>query len=336
MKRGYLLFAICVLLMSIASCNNKMDNNTDSSQESIVTVENTASEATTEAAPSTISYQALGLNFELPDDWKLTETTDDYLHYENEEQDLGLSITYMSTNKYSTISDDTYRAKVKELFGDSTASISEEKLSDTMYLYRFNNDSHELQLFVFDGNDIIYGFLFGKNINSSKDDSTVDSIFRMVVDSVEFTGVLPSTSQITTEAPATEATTESQSSIYDDDVISYSTSKYAVSYVKHEFGSNYDGKNVLYYYYEFTNLSDEELIPISTLSMKAFQNGVSLETAISMDAPDEVQNSLKEVKNGGTLTVCSGFVLEDDSDISVESNVLFSNDQPDIQMIKVK
>lgn len=320
MKKYCLLIILCVFLSLSSGCGSTQSTSS-------------APEATTEAKPKTILYQSMGVSFSLPEGWTLSES-DDKVLYRNDDDGMIIQINHIAGDNYS-MTNETTRSGIKNYLGKSSKSVSEEQIKEDAYLYKYTSDSTKVQAYSFDGNGGVYTMLFAKYDTSPLDDSTVDTLIRDIIDTVEVTGTVPTTEQATPET-TTEATTEASNSIYDDDIVAYSTKSYSIEYSKHEFGTDLEGKDVIYFFYEFENLSEKDATPMTTVSIKAFQNGVELENAVSMEAPEETQNVMKSVKNGGKLTACMGFVLEDNSDVTIECNTLFSSEEPDSQIIKIK
>lgn len=84
-------------------------------------------------------------------------------------------------------------------------------------------------------------------------------------------------------------------------------------------GADYEGKATAILTYEVTNNKSENS-NFMDMTVKAFQNGQQLETAIFMDAPDgyDAGSTMKELQPGATGTITMGYVLTDDSPVSVE------------------
>ena len=62
----------------------------------------------------------------------------------------------------------------------------------------------------------------------------------------------------------------------------------------------------------------------TAVSAKAFQNGVQLDTAIVSDI--DSQSSMNEIKPGATTTVQQAYLLDEQSQVSVECTELISLD----------
>lgn len=93
------------------------------------------------------------------------------------------------------------------------------------------------------------------------------------------------------------------------------------------FGEDYEGNKMIVVNYDFTNNSDEAIMPLIGVTMQAFQDGIELELAIAMD--DSVYDAAigqKEVKPGATLTGCqNAYVLTSDSPVEVEVSETFGD-----------
>ena len=126
-----------------------------------------------------------------------------------------------------------------------------------------------------------------------------------------------------TEAEPTERTFESQPvqprepSPLDDDIIDVDINGCHVTYEGHEVVQNMAGDLCVAVYYQFTNNTSENQEFDLTVSDKAFQNGVELEQSV-FHVNDESKLSVMEIQPGVSLTVCSGFVLRDESDVELQ------------------
>lgn len=85
---------------------------------------------------------------------------------------------------------------------------------------------------------------------------------------------------------------------------------------------DYEGKPAAVITYTFTNNSDETATALWSVSEKVYQNGVELEQAYGGDW-DSTKNS-SEIKPGATVTYELAYLLDDESDITVEVKEAFS------------
>lgn len=103
-------------------------------------------------------------------------------------------------------------------------------------------------------------------------------------------------------------------------------SDYAVTIGDATQAKDYEGKPALVVDFTFTNNSEDDANFMFAVTAKAFQDGVELESAILLDGADGIQDSLKDVKPGSTITVQQAYVLEDTTDVTVEVSELISFD----------
>lgn len=84
-------------------------------------------------------------------------------------------------------------------------------------------------------------------------------------------------------------------------------------------GTDYEGKATAVLTYELTNNKTENS-NFMDVNVKAFQNGRQLDTAIFSEAPEgyDSDSSTKTLQPGATGTITSGYVLEDDSPVTIE------------------
>ena len=105
------------------------------------------------------------------------------------------------------------------------------------------------------------------------------------------------------------------------------------------YGEDYEGEKVVVVHYDFTNNASEAKAALFAINVKAFQDGVELETALVAD--DTVYDAAiaqKEIKSGVTLEDCqAAFVLSGTSDIEVEVTEFISfSDEKLVKTFKVQ
>lgn len=105
-------------------------------------------------------------------------------------------------------------------------------------------------------------------------------------------------------------------------------SKYVVSIDGCEVTQDYEGKPAIVVTYTWTNNSDDAISFMVAIDDAAFQNGVELDFAtISVtDERFDTNSAMNEVQPGATQTVQQAFLLDDQSDVSVECTELISFD----------
>lgn len=101
-----------------------------------------------------------------------------------------------------------------------------------------------------------------------------------------------------------------------------SDSDYAVSIDRCEIGTDYAGKKAAIVTYTWTNDSDKATSFMVAINAKAFQNGVQLDSAIGSNI--DSQDRLNDIKPGVSQTVQEAYVLDDDSDVTIECSELIS------------
>lgn len=139
------------------------------------------------------------------------------------------------------------------------------------------------------------------------------------------------TSEEKKEEPAEEA-------VEDDGIIDFTAETFNVKYVKHEFGTDYEGNKCLYYYYSFTNNGEENATAGIVAHVQCFQDGSECEMAITTENNDAMNNyALNEVQPGGTVEVCQTYKLKSDTEITIEvSDMLSFDNKKDTQKITVE
>lgn len=122
---------------------------------------------------------------------------------------------------------------------------------------------------------------------------------------------------------------------FDDDIIDVDISRCHLTYLKHEIGYNTLDEKCLLVYYEFSNHADENKAFGYTISDKAFQNGIELQSSFYKVDDDIQDNNYLEIKPNVSLTVCSAFVLSDESDVELEVSQWISDKISDKMLLSV-
>lgn len=99
-------------------------------------------------------------------------------------------------------------------------------------------------------------------------------------------------------------------------------SKYAVTIDDCTVTADYSGKSAVVITYTFTNNSEKAAAFMTAVSDKAFQAGVELDIGIVQDI--DVQSAMSEIKPGATTTVQRAYLLDDQSEVSVECTELMN------------
>lgn len=107
---------------------------------------------------------------------------------------------------------------------------------------------------------------------------------------------------------------------------------YAVELLDAQKLTNYNGEEVFAVFYNFTNNSEDTISATSALFVKAFQDGVELDTGYLADAdlPEDKAGTYgadyKDVRPGTTIECYEEFVLTSTSDVEVEVTEFMSFD----------
>ncbi len=100
--------------------------------------------------------------------------------------------------------------------------------------------------------------------------------------------------------------------------------KYAVTIDNATVMTDYQDQPALVVDYTFTNNSDKATSFMVAIHAQAFQNGVELKSAIGSDW--DSSNAMSDIKPGATVTVQEAYLLNDQSDVTVECTELISFD----------
>lgn len=134
-----------------------------------------------------------------------------------------------------------------------------------------------------------------------------------------------------------EFAAQQEPSPFDDDIIDVDIDDCHIEYLYHEIVQNMADDWCVAVYYQFTNNSDENQAFYVTVSDKAFQNGVELEESF-FHVNDDSKTREMEIQPGVSVTVCSGFVLRDTSDIELQVSpwISFDNTPSDAMILSVE
>ncbi|MBM7687939.1 DUF5067 domain-containing protein [Enterococcus ureilyticus] len=99
---------------------------------------------------------------------------------------------------------------------------------------------------------------------------------------------------------------------------------YHIAIKELSFAKDYNGEDVGVIEYEFTNNSDKNAMFLTSITTKAFQNGIALQLAIMSESG--YVDSMTEIQPGATLNLKVPYKLADmTTPIAVEATKLFSD-----------
>ncbi len=116
-------------------------------------------------------------------------------------------------------------------------------------------------------------------------------------------------------APSTDGQGASQDEV---------SSEYAVTIDDCTTTTDYAGEPAIVVTYTFENNSDKATSFMVAIDDECYQNGVQLDFAVVDDA--DSQSSMNDVKPGASTTVQKAYLLDDESDVTVECKELISFD----------
>lgn len=144
------------------------------------------------------------------------------------------------------------------------------------------------------------------------------------------------TGQEENEKEFTAQPEQREPSPFDDDIIDVDIDDCHIEYLYHEIVQNMAGDWCVAVYYQFTNNSYANQAFYLTVSDKAFQSGVELEDSL-FHVNDDSKTREVEIQPGVSVTVCSGFVLRDTSDVELQISpwISFSDTPSDAMILSV-
>ena len=125
------------------------------------------------------------------------------------------------------------------------------------------------------------------------------------------TGCASSEAPEETKEEVKEEAKEEMSTMVDE--INLDNEEGTLKYTGFELSTDYDGRNAIIVYYDYTNKMDESSMSQMTFYTQAFQNGVECETTWTAFVGDNeaIDNNSKEVQKGTTLNIGFMYVLDD-------------------------
>lgn len=156
-------------------------------------------------------------------------------------------------------------------------------------------------------------------------DAAFDEPSETVVAEVVEEGSQASSASADANAPAgADANASSDATAAGDAYQQATDSSYAVTIDSCKQTKDYNGKASVVITYTWTNNSDKAQAFYTTISDKAFQDGVELETAY-LTSGESAENSTKEIKPGKSIQVKQAFVLDSKKEpVTVEVSEIFS------------
>lgn len=104
----------------------------------------------------------------------------------------------------------------------------------------------------------------------------------------------------------------------------YTAEGFTYKYLNNEV-KEIDGTNYVFVFFEYTNNSGETAMPYYSLTVSAFQNGIEMESYMSIDdGVPEADIAFKEIKTGTTTNIAYKFELSNNSPVSVEIQPMVS------------
>lgn len=118
--------------------------------------------------------------------------------------------------------------------------------------------------------------------------------------------------------------TENSAAEITDADFEYSADGYTYKYLKNQV-ETIDGTDYVYVFFEYTNDSGQSTMPYYSLSTKAYQNGVEIQSYMSIDDPiPEANTAFKDVQTGTTTNIAIKYELTDNSPVSIELKPMVS------------
>ncbi len=148
----------------------------------------------------------------------------------------------------------------------------------------------------------------GNKSNSSSSNSSSTDAAQLIQQIIQQTSAQQPVAAQNTEIPEIvnpTATTEPKSAAAEGQI-----GDYIVKLNRYELTQDYEGKDAISVYFQFTNNSKENAAFFTTILPKLFQNGVECQTAILL-SDDNLSNYSNEIQPGISVEVKMSFTLSD-------------------------
>lgn len=123
----------------------------------------------------------------------------------------------------------------------------------------------------------------------------------------------------------------------DGDGINFEAEDHSVKYLKHEIGTDWEGKSCLIYYYTFTNKGDEPANAVVAAYIACKQDGEKCKQTFLKEGLEASDNTMKEIEPGESIEACNIYLLKDKSEVTLEaSDWTSSDDKKSVQKIKIE
>lgn len=109
-----------------------------------------------------------------------------------------------------------------------------------------------------------------------------------------------------------------------------------MKYIKSELSTDYQGKDAVILYFNYTNTSGSSTNAAFSFMPKVFQNGIQCQTAIFLNPVPEITAASTEVQDGISIDVAYAYNIGDKSDLTVELNELISFEKPITATISIE
>lgn len=107
------------------------------------------------------------------------------------------------------------------------------------------------------------------------------------------------------------------------DTIDFSTDQFSIHYTQHTTAKDLSGQSCLLVFYEYTNHGNAPSSAMVDVSLQAYQNGEACSPAIPESTEESIDNFMKEIQPGETITVCQAFSLTDTSEVTLSAGEAF-------------
>lgn len=112
--------------------------------------------------------------------------------------------------------------------------------------------------------------------------------------------------------------------VLNDGTIDTDFGNFTLKYTGYELSKDYEGKQCVIIYFDYTNNSEENSCYSWTANVQVFQNGIECGDAFILDDNNKaLNNDMTEVKKGTTISVASAFYIDGLDDIELECGVLY-------------
>lgn len=131
---------------------------------------------------------------------------------------------------------------------------------------------------------------------------------------------------LTTTQPDSSNSSSETLTLTESGSIDMTTEHFTIHYTLHRISKDFGENPCVLIYYDYTNHTNTPSSAMVNVKLTAYQNGTPLEATITAEKDSAIDQYFAEVRPEQTVNVCQVFLLNDQSDITLEASDAFGLD----------